>query len=185
MAFVISSFTLKTMNEVSRWSRCWRKISIVDGSCIPWAEVALWTVNGSSTPPHQVKVKINFEKQLTALHVVRTFHLFNRYVFILLTKMRTKTKTIPFMTGKVFWGFVWDNGRYLQCTRFPSCHDLIYFQRSGVCTLWFSHMCLILFLAYTRNRRIFIGKNYLFTFLMVLSGAFLPPDTRKAVGKLG
>ena len=23
---------------------------------------------------------------------------------------------------KVLWGFVWDNGRYLQCTRFPSCH---------------------------------------------------------------
>ena len=26
---------------------------------------------------------------------VRTFHLFNRYVFILLTKMRTDTKTVP------------------------------------------------------------------------------------------
>ena len=35
------------------------------------------------------------KKQLTALHVVRTFHLFNRYVFILLTKMRTETKTVP------------------------------------------------------------------------------------------
>ena len=35
-----------------------------------------------------------FEKQLTALHVVPTFDLFNRYVFILLTKMRTKTKTV-------------------------------------------------------------------------------------------
>ena len=38
---------------------------------------------------------IMFEKQLTALHVVRMFHLFNRCVFILLTKMRTRTKTIP------------------------------------------------------------------------------------------
>ena len=36
-----------------------------------------------------------FEKQLTALHVVSTFHRFNRYVFILLTKMRTETKTVP------------------------------------------------------------------------------------------
>ena len=36
-----------------------------------------------------------FEKQLTALHVVRTFHRFNQYVFILLTKMRTETKTVP------------------------------------------------------------------------------------------
>ena len=36
-----------------------------------------------------------FEKQLTALHVVRTFHLFNQYVFILVSKMRTETKTVP------------------------------------------------------------------------------------------
>ena len=34
-------------------------------------------------------------KQLTTLHMVRTFHRFNRYVFILLTKMRTETKTVP------------------------------------------------------------------------------------------
>ena len=54
--------------------------------------------------------------------------------------------------------------------------DLIYFQRSGVFTHWFSHMCLILLLAYTRNRRIFVGKNgvtfvtsLLFTFQVVLS----------------
>ena len=38
---------------------------------------------------------IMFEKQLTALHVVPMFHLFNRCVFILLTKMRARTKTIP------------------------------------------------------------------------------------------
>ena len=42
-----------------------------------------------------------FEKQLTALHVVRTFHLFNQYVFILVTKMRTETKTIP-STSSIF-----------------------------------------------------------------------------------
>ena len=36
-----------------------------------------------------------FEKQVTALHVVQMFHLFNRYVFILLKKMRTETKTVP------------------------------------------------------------------------------------------
>ena len=35
------------------------------------------------------------EKQLTALNVVHTFHLFNWYVFILLTKTRTETKTVP------------------------------------------------------------------------------------------
>ena len=36
-----------------------------------------------------------FEKQSTALHVVRTFHLFNRYyMFSLLTKMRTETETV-------------------------------------------------------------------------------------------
>ena len=35
-----------------------------------------------------------FEKELTAFHVVHMFHLFNRYVFILLTKMRTETKTV-------------------------------------------------------------------------------------------
>ena len=36
-----------------------------------------------------------FEKELTALHVVHSFYLFNRYVFILLTKLRTETKTVP------------------------------------------------------------------------------------------
>ena len=36
-----------------------------------------------------------FEKQLTALQLVYTLQLFNRYLFILLTKMRTETKTVP------------------------------------------------------------------------------------------
>ena len=40
-----------------------------------------------------------FEKQLTALHVVRTFHL--SCVFILVTKMRTETKTVP-STSTIF-----------------------------------------------------------------------------------
>ena len=39
----------------------------VDGSCRTWTEVASWTVNGSSlvcypSPPHPVKVKINFDE---------------------------------------------------------------------------------------------------------------------------
>ena len=62
---LISSFMLKAMNEGSWWSRCWRKLSTVDGSCLPWTEVALWTVNGSSLacyPPRLVKVKINFDE---------------------------------------------------------------------------------------------------------------------------
>ena len=39
--------------------------------------------------------RATFEKQLTVLHVVRTFHLSNWYVFILLSKMQTETKTVP------------------------------------------------------------------------------------------
>ena len=58
---------------------------------------------------------------VTALHVVRTFHRFNRYVFILLTKMQTETKTVP---------STW----YIL-------------KLSGVYTHWFFHMCPILLLA--------------------------------------
>ena len=36
-----------------------------------------------------------FKKQLTALHVVCIIVFFKRYVFILLTKMWTETKTVP------------------------------------------------------------------------------------------
>ena len=39
--------------------------------------------------------RARFEKQLTTLHLVLTFHRFNRCVFILLTKMQTETKTVP------------------------------------------------------------------------------------------
>ena len=63
---------LKAMNEVSWWSRCWRKLSTVDGSCIPWTEVVFrgrklhygsWMeVDSHATPPHLVKVKINFDE---------------------------------------------------------------------------------------------------------------------------
>ena len=42
------------------------------------------------------KTRAIFEKKLTALHVVHSFYLFNRYVFTLLTKLRTETKTVPF-----------------------------------------------------------------------------------------
>ena len=48
--------------------------------------------------------KSRSEKQLTALHVLRTFHHFNRYVFILLTKMRTGTKTVPSTIFSTFRG---------------------------------------------------------------------------------
>ena len=67
-----------------------------------------------------------FEKQLTALNVVHTFHLFNWYVFILLKKNANRDQNCSF--------------------------DLIYLQRSGVYTHWFSLMCHILSLAYMRNR---------------------------------
>ena len=67
------------------------------------------------------------EKQLTALNVVHTFHLFNWYVFILLTKTRTETKTVP---------STW----YI-------------FNVQALYTHWlFSLMCHILSLAYMRNR---------------------------------
>ena len=65
--------------------------------------------------------------------MVRSFHLFNRNVFILLTKMRTKTKTVP------------------------STWYIINVQ--GYTHSDFSHMCLILLLAYMMNRRILIGKS--------------------------
>ena len=71
-----------------------------------------------------------FEKQVTALHVVQMFHLFNRYVFILLKKMRTETKTVP-STWYIF--------NVQGCTR--------------------TDLCLKLFLAYMGNRPIFIGKS--------------------------
>ena len=48
-------FVLKAMNELLWWSRCWRKLSTVDGSCIPWAEVVfpgrkLYSLGGSCIP---------------------------------------------------------------------------------------------------------------------------------------
>ena len=39
--------------------------------------------------------RVTFEKQLTALHMVRSIIFFKRNVFILLSKMRTETKTVP------------------------------------------------------------------------------------------
>ena len=62
--FVYGSFMLEAMNEVLWWSRCWRKLSTVDVyfrrwklHCGPWTEVVL-----NATPPHLVKVKINFDE---------------------------------------------------------------------------------------------------------------------------
>ena len=60
-----SSIMLKAMNEVLWWSRYWRKLSTVDGSCIPLTEVTLWTVNGSSLacyPSPLSESQINFDK---------------------------------------------------------------------------------------------------------------------------
>ena len=51
--------------------------------------------------------------------------------------------------------FCWKNADRDQNFLF----DLIYFQRSGVYTHWFSHMRLILILAYKRNRQNFIEKS--------------------------
>ena len=65
------------------------------------------------------------EKQLTALNVVHTFHLFNWYVFIMLTKTRTETKTVP---------WTW----YIFSVQAYTHTDF--------------HMCHTLSLAYTRNR---------------------------------
>ena len=59
-------------------------------------------------------------------------HLFNRYVFSLLTKMRTETETVPFT----------------RCV----------FNVQG-CTHWFSQMCPILLLVYMKKWWIFIGKS--------------------------
>ena len=70
-------------------------------------------------------------KQWTALHVVRTIHLFSRCVLF------------------VDKNADWDQNCSLH---------LIYFQRSRVFLHWFSHMCLTLLLAYMRNRRIFMAK---------------------------
>ena len=70
-------------------------------------------------------------KQWTALQVVRTLHHFSRGVL-----------------------FVDKNADWDQNCSF----HLKYFQRSGVFLHWFSHMCLTLLLAYTRNRRIFMAK---------------------------
>ena len=39
--------------------------------------------------------RVTFEKQLTALQMVRSIIFFKRNVFILLSKMRTETKTVP------------------------------------------------------------------------------------------
>ena len=90
---------LEAVNEVLFWSRCWRKLSTVGGSCIQWAGVALWTVNGSSfacypyrTPPYLVNVKINFDevqkltrKEITCLYslikIITSNHIYNLWCF--------------------------------------------------------------------------------------------------------
>ena len=55
----------------------------VDGSCIPWTEIALWTVNGSSLvcyPSPLGKSQINFEEaqKLTWKEIKCSYGLINR-----------------------------------------------------------------------------------------------------------
>ena len=69
--------------------------------------------------------------QIFNLRNIREIHLFDRYVFILLTKMRIKTKTVP------------SNWYFFNVQR---------------CTHSYFHG-LILLLVYMRNRRIFTGKS--------------------------
>ena len=91
------------------------------------------------------------EKQLTALHVVRIFPLFNRCVSILLTKMRIETKTVP-LTFLIFSTF------------------------RGVQTLIFTYVPYIVIGLqeepanfYREKRSVAFVTGHLFTFLMVLS----------------
>ena len=67
-----------------------------------------------------------FEKQLTALHVVCRFHLFNQYVSILLTKMQTETKTVP---------WTWYTFNISGCTHgdFHICDFCCYWLTWGTC----------------------------------------------------
>ena len=53
-----------------------------------------------------------FEKELTALHVVHSFYLFNRYVFILLTKLMARNLWQP---------AVWNGGLYIQKNSYYAC----------------------------------------------------------------
>ena len=93
----------------------------------------------------------NIRETFDSFARVYTFHLFSWYVFILLTKMRTETKTVA-STWYIF--------NVLGCTH---C---------------FSHTCLILLLAglheepanfYREKRSVAFVTGHLFTFLVVLS----------------
>ena len=63
-------------------------------------------------------------KRTCAFGVVSFVWLLNIYLHDRTEKTCTvSTSRCPIQSlRKVLWGFVWDNGRYLQCTRFPSCH---------------------------------------------------------------
>ena len=63
-------------------------------------------------------------KRTCAFGVVSFVWLLNMYLHDRTEKTCTgSTSRCPIQSlRKVLWGFVWDNGRYLQCTRFPSCH---------------------------------------------------------------
>ena len=90
------------------------------------------------------------EKQLTALHVVRIFPLFNRYVFILLTKCGSRPRL--FLWLEIFSTF------------------------RGVQTLIFTYVSYIVIGLqeepanfYREKRSVVFVSGHLFTFLMVLS----------------
>ena len=97
----------------------------VDGSCRPWAEAVFRRRN--------------------------TFHLFNRYVFILLTKMRTETKTVP-STWYIF--------NVQGCTR-------TYFSILPYIVIGLMHEGPAN--SYREKRRVAFVSGHLFTFLVVLS----------------
>ena len=86
--------------------------------------------------------RARFEKQLTTLHLVLTFHRFNRCVFILLTKMQTETKTVP-------------SSQYVFNVQGCTHSDVPY---------------IVIGLQYVRNlRRVAFVTGHLFTFVVVSS----------------
>ena len=78
VSFLFSSFMLRAMNRVLWWSRCWRKLSTVDGSCRPWTEVVdrgrkLSTVDGSchASYPSPLSKSLNQFRWSSEIHVER------------------------------------------------------------------------------------------------------------------
>ena len=74
----------------------------VDGSCRPWTEVALWTkVVSHATPPHLVKVKINFDeaqkltwKEITCFYGLKTIITWNHISELLKMQLESKSRNV-------------------------------------------------------------------------------------------